>query len=115
MKNVVEFPSHRIVRENLNNEIVELAKEKSTQKFADTIVEDMIGNMIEDLENCGVDIDEPSFIKDFSLTVDSLRAAIYRHFGIDHSLHDFIDKNIKMVNRETGLPLETIEDVLDTE
>jgi hypothetical protein len=115
MKNIVEFPSHRIVRENINAEIIELAKEKSTQKFADTITEDIVGNIIEDLENSGVDVERTEFIKDFSLAADALRAAVYRQFGIDHSLHEFIDKNIKMVNRLTGEPLEIIEDVLDSE
>ena len=47
---VVNFPSHRIVRENLDVEAIKVAKEKSTQKFADTIVEDLIGNILEDLE-----------------------------------------------------------------
>lgn len=101
-ENIVNFPAHRIIRETTNIPLIEVMKEKSTQKFADTITEDMIGNMIEDLENSGIDIDNDLFLKDFSLAVDSLRATIYRQFDIKHHLHEFIDKNVKMINKKTG-------------
>jgi hypothetical protein len=111
-ENVVEFPSHRIVREHAGIQLVEEAREKGLQKFADTITEDMIGNMIEEMENYGIDIDRNEFLKDFSLTADSLRATIYRQFDLSHALHDFIDSNVKMINRQTGKPF--IEEELDT-
>lgn len=114
-ENVVNFPAHRIVREHAGVEAIELAKEKSTQKFADTITEDMIGNMVEDLENSGIDIDNEQFMKDFSLAVDSLRAAIYRHFGLEHHLHDFIDTNIKMVRMKTTVPFSEVFGEVDGE
>ena len=103
MKNVVDFPKSKIVREiPINIEAVEAAKEKGLQNFCDSVVDDMLESMVSDLENYGIDIDDESFMKDFSLTVDSLRATVYRSFGINHNLHDFIDNNIKMMNRKTG-------------
>jgi hypothetical protein len=110
-ENVVEFPSHRIVREHAGIQVIEDAREKSIQKFADTITEDLIGYMAEELENSGIDIERPEFLKDFSLTVDSLRAAIYRQFDIPHNLHAFVDTNVKMVNRSTGQPI--LEEEID--
>lgn len=109
---VVNFPSHRIIRENPDVDIISKAKQKSTIKFADSITEDMIGNMIEDLENSGIDVETKQFIKDFSMVVDCLRATIYRHFELEHHLHDFIDNNVKMISKKTGelIDIEKIDD-----
>lgn len=116
MTKVVEFPKHKIVREApVNIEAVEAAKEKGLQNFADSIVDDMLQGMAESLENYGIDIDTKTFMKDFSLTADSLRASIYRQFGLSHSLHNFIDSNVKMMNRTTGELIVEEEDDDDEE
>lgn len=99
---VVNFPSHRIIREHADVDVIAKAKQKSTLKFADTITEEMVGNMIEDLENSGIDVETKQFIKDFSMVVDCLRATVYRHFELDHHLHEFIDTNVKMISKKTG-------------
>jgi hypothetical protein len=65
--------------------------------------------MLEQIENFGIDTESDNFMKDFSLTVDGLRATVYRSFGIPHHLHDFIDENVKMIYRETGQPVELDE------
>ena len=67
---VVNFPSHRIIREHADVDIIAKAKQKSTLKFADSITEEMTSNMIEDLENSGVDVETKQFVKDFSMVVD---------------------------------------------
>lgn len=103
MKNIVEFPKSKIFREApINIEVIEKAKEKATTNFADQIVDSIIEGMLEQIENCGIDTDTADFMKDFSLSVDGLRATVYRSLGIAHHLHAFIDENVKMINRETG-------------
>jgi hypothetical protein len=110
---VVNFPSHRIIREHADVDVIAKAKHKSTVNFADTIAEDMVGNMIEDLENSGVDVETKQFLKDFSMVVDCLRATIYRHFELEHPLHDFIDTNVKMISRKTGelIDIDNIDEI----
>ena len=105
-ENIVEFPRHRIVRENAGHEYIEQAKEKSKANFAENISDDLIGILLEEIENVGVDTSTDEFMKDFSMTVDSLRATVYRTFGVPHHLHEFIDKNVKMIHRETGEPID---------
>jgi transcriptional regulator NrdR family protein len=112
--NVVEFPSHRIIREASSIPMQEVLRENSMRKMADTITDDLIGNIVEDLENSGIDVDRAEFLKDFSLVADSLRASIYRQFEVEHNLHSFIDTNIKMVSRITGEPVD-INDLLDND
>jgi hypothetical protein len=92
-ENVLKFPSSRIVRENVNVEAIEQAKEKSVQKFADSITDGVIMEVLQTLENCGIDLDKTSFQKDFSLVANALRATTYRNFEIDHPFHVIIDGN----------------------
>ena len=114
-ENVVEFPRHRIVREYAgiteNDQTIVEFKERSRKSYADGISDDLIGALLEEMENVGIDTNQDSFIKDFSMTVDSLRATVYRTFDVEHHLHNFIDKNVKMINRETGEPIELEEEI----
>ena len=47
-----------------------------------------------ELDNYYIKVTEEQFAKDFILVIDALRPAVYRGFGIEHHLHDFIDKNV---------------------
>jgi hypothetical protein len=109
MKNVVEFPKSKIVREiPIENDVIEKTKVKGLQNYADSIIDELVDNLVSDIENSGIDVDGKQFLKDFSFAVDGLRATIYRHFDIAHGLHNFIDENVKVINRETG---ETVLDI----
>ena len=103
MTKIVEFPKNKIVREMpANVELIEQAQQRSLQNHADSIVEELIDNIVESLDQDGIDIDADQFLKDLSLSVDALRAAVYRHFGLKHDLHSFIDENMKAIDRNTG-------------
>jgi transcriptional regulator NrdR family protein len=116
-ENIVEFPRNRIVREFAGSEFLEQVKEKSKQNFAESISDDLVTYLLTEMENIGIDTSTDKFLKDFSMTVDSLRAAVYRSFDVPHHLHDFIDKNVKMINRETGEPIDflTDDEIIDTD
>lgn len=102
MTSIVQFPTNRIVREVAPNiEELEKAKEKSLQRHAETIVEDILLNTLDALENYGVDTETEQFERDFTFASDSLRATIYRTFGIDHALHEFINTNVQIVKAES--------------
>lgn len=101
MTTIVQFPTSRIVREvQPNIEEIEKAKEKSIQKHAETIVEDMILSIMDALENYGLEMESDTFERDFTFAADGLRATIYRTFGIEHPLHSFIDSNVQVVKAE---------------
>ncbi len=97
MSKVVEFPKNKIVREApINVEQIEKAKEKGLINFADSIVDDMIGNIYSELDNYGLDTEGENFDKDFSFAMDGLRACVFRALGIKHHLHEFLDANVTM-------------------
>lgn len=111
MKNILEFPKNKIIREMpADIEVIEKAKEKAINTFADQIVDMTIENILEQFESYGIDTETKHFRKDISLTIDGLRATVYRAFGIPHHLHDFIDNNVKMMNKETGEFIDLDED-----
>lgn len=102
MTTVVKFPTNRIVREVLPNiEEIEKAKEKSIQRHADTIVEDLFLSLLDAIDNYGIETETLDFEKDYAFVVDSIRAAVYRSFNIEHPLHKFIDTNVKVVHAES--------------
>lgn len=94
---VIEFPKHKVVRD-VPEEHLKARQAKADQKLADAIVDDLTGMIITELDNFYVEVADKTFTKDFILVIDSIKAAVYRSFGIDHHLHDFIDKNIKLIN-----------------
>jgi hypothetical protein len=101
MTTIVQFPTNRIVREvQPNIEEIEKAKEKSLQRHAETIVEDLFLNIMDAMENYGIDVETEQFERDFTFSADAIRATVYRTFGIDHGLHDFINTNVQIVKAE---------------
>jgi hypothetical protein len=112
MSKIVEFPKHKIVREIPTDEgVVSEAKIKGRMNYADGIVDDMVDIMLEELENQGIDVENDFFMKDFSMTVDALRATVYRQLDLEHGLHNFIDENVRMIDRKTGKVIEISSDV----
>ena len=112
MTKVLKFPENKIVRQTqVDIKAIEEAKERSLFAFADNIMDDLVENLVSDIESNGIDIEDDSFLKDFSLTVDALRATIYRTFKLPHTLHSFIDENVKVINRETGEIVERFENL----
>ena len=98
--NVFKFPEHKIVREvPVNVEEVEAAKEKGKQNFADDILNDFIDGTLSLLENYGIDTEGIEFEKDFSFTVESIKATIYRSLKLKHHLHEFIEKSVTVVKK----------------
>jgi hypothetical protein len=118
--NVFKFPEHKIVREvPVNVEEVEAAKEKGKQNFADDILSDFIDGTLTLLENYGIDTEGAEFEKDFSFTVESIKATIYRSLKLNHHLHEFIEKSVMVVkkgeaeNSVLELPEETDDIIIE--
>ena len=93
---VIEFPKHKVVRD-IPEEVHIERQAKADQKLADAIVDEVSGIMITELDNYFVGVTDKQFAKDIILVVDALKATVYRSFGIDHHLHEFIDNNVKLI------------------
>ncbi len=106
---VIEFPKHKVVRD-LPGNIMEERQRRADQKMADSIVEELTSIIITELDNYNVNIEDESFTKDLVLTVDALRATVYRQFGFEHHLHPYIEKNIKIISKKDA---EAMEDMTE--
>lgn len=93
---VIEFPKHKVVRD-VPGEVIEERNRRADQKMADSMVDEITGLIITELDNYYVEVETKQFTKDFVLVADALKACIYRSFGLDHHLHDFIDNNVKLI------------------
>ena len=115
-ENVVQFPKSKIVREpSPDDDVVKEFKLKGLFNYADGIVDDIVEIMVTEIENHGVDTDSNVFLRDFSMAADALRATIYRQFDLKHNLHNFIDENVTVINRQTGKIVEDISDLDEEE
>lgn len=93
---VISFPKNKIHRE-IPAEVHIERQAKADQKLADSIVDDITGIIITELDNYYVDVQKKQFSKDLVLVADAIKAAVYRSFGIEHHLHEFIDKNVTLI------------------
>lgn len=102
---IIAFPNEKIIRRPALDHFVEELKEKGKFNFADSLVDELMDSLLENLHSVGVDIESETFIKDFSLSTSILRAAIFRNFGLHHSMHEFIDKFVTVsdVNPESSV------------
>ncbi len=110
---VIEFPKHKVVRD-VPAEVHLARQAKADQKFADAVVDELTGIMITELDNFSVEVASKEFSKDFILVIDALKAAVYRSIGLDHHLHDFIDKNVTLItDGMDGMTKEEIREKID--
>lgn len=112
-KKVLEFPKHKVVRD-VPEEVIEERNRRADQKMADSIVDEIAGHIITELDNYFVEVTDKQFAKDIILVIDALKATVYRSFGIDHHLHSFIDDNVKLIESDiNSLSKEEIKEKIE--
>lgn len=95
---VIDFPFERVVRDNIT------ALGGNRQKIMDTrmnIINQMVdfhaSRLVADLSMEGIDVDASGFDKDFALSIECLRAGIYRTCELDHPLRNAMDEMIAKI------------------
>ena len=104
---VIEFPKHKVVRD-IPGDVIEERNRRADQKMADSIVTELTSIILTELDNYNIDIEDEMFAKDLILTVDALRATVYRQLGFEHHLHPYIEKNIKIISRKDAKAMENM-------
>lgn len=107
---IIAFPNEKIVRRPALDHFVEELKEKGKFNFADSFVDELMDSLLESLHSVGVDIENETFIKDFSLSTSILRATIFRNFGLSHPMHEFIDDFVTISNINPETTVDTDEE-----
>jgi hypothetical protein len=110
MAKLIDFPKSKIVRDvTLPLEELDRLKAKGRQNLADTMVADIATSLHVELENYGVDTSFVPFKRDFIFLMDVLKSTIYRNMKIEHGLHEFIDKTVKIYTK-TDDGMELVDD-----
>lgn len=97
MANIVKFPKERMIRGWSKDErerregLQEDIRRKKIDIFAREYSNDMFLSMIEDFHDVGIEI-PPEFHRDYAFVEDAVYALIYRVYGIEHPLHEQMDK-----------------------
>lgn len=112
VEKVIEFPKHKVVRE-IPKEVREERNRRAEQKTADSIVDEITGMILTELDNYYVEVEKVQFTKDFVLVVDALKACVYRSFGFEHHLHEFVDKNITLIEGAEDMTKEEIKEKIE--
>ena len=93
MDNIVKFPSkvfktkRKIKKPNLD--YLRLAEDMS---FADNLTESLIVQLVHSLNDNGLKVNDPTFIKDLSFVIESIKSSIYRDLDINHEMQPLVDK-----------------------
>jgi hypothetical protein len=110
---VIEFPKHKVVRD-VPEEVIEERNRRADQKMADSIVDEITGFIITELDNYNVEVENKQFTKDFVLVADAIKACVYRSFALDHHLHEFVDNNVKLIEGDvTAMTKEEIKEKIE--
>jgi vacuolar-type H+-ATPase subunit E/Vma4 len=110
---VIEFPKSKVVRDIPQEHLV-ARQAKADLKLADSIVDEITGMMLTELDNYYIEVADKTFNKDLVLVVDALKSAVYRSFGIEHHLQDFVDKNVKVLEGiDADTSKEEIQEKID--
>lgn len=110
---VIEFPKNKVVRDVPDEQLKERSL-RQAEKLADTIVDEIMGIVIAELDNFLIDVEDKKSTKDLVLVIDALRAAVYRSLGLDHHLHAFIDKNVKLIDGASKMTKEELQKYIES-
>lgn len=108
---VIEFPKSKVVRDVPDEQLKERSL-RQAEKLADTIVDEITGLVIAELDNFQIDVEDKKIAKDLVLLVDALRAIVYRSIGLEHHLHSFIDNNVKLIDGVSKMSKEELAEYI---
>ena len=102
--NVLEFPKDRIVRDTMSMPEVLKVKAQGLKNYADSLVTEITDGMLEELNNCGIDITDSTFVRDFCCVSALVRATVYRAFEFEHPCHIWMDSRQYQIEEKDDEP-----------
>ena len=94
MARVLSFPDGAEVPAN-HTVSMESVADHQTKKFADSLADDLVIQMVSSMQQDGLNIGKASGQKTFldvGIFLEALRALIYREFDLTHPFHNITDK-----------------------
>ncbi len=108
-KNVIPFPSNRIVEKSTtgskkkDQKFLDEMHKQQTKEFVETSVDDMSLSLLKSFYNMGIKTDRGEFTKDLAMLVDTMRGLIYRDFNMKHPSQVLSENMVELkVNKDGG-------------
>ena len=108
-KNVIHFPTNRIVEKSTagpkkeDQKFLDQMHKQQTKEFVETSVDDMSLSLLKSFYNMGIKTDRGEFTKDLAMLVDTMRGLIYRDFNMKHQSQVLSEKMVELkINRDGG-------------
>ena len=109
MGKLIKFPAHRVVYNKPNVDLTdEEALNIKQQKFIDQITEGLTLDIIHVLQDNVVDTNNPVFLRDLAIVIESIKALLNRDFDQTHPMHAITDAIAKIHNLPDGRKLTDI-------
>jgi len=108
-KNVIPFPSNRIVEKSTagpkkeDQKFLDEMHKQQTKEFVETSVDNMSLNLLKEFYNMGIKTERGEFTKDLAMLVDTMRGLIYRDFNMKHPSQVLSENMVELkVNKDGG-------------
>lgn len=107
---IIAFPPSKIVR-MVPDESTQHIRSKNRKQNADEMVNMICTDLLYGFADItDIDTNTDDFKRDFSYTMEVLRATVYRAVGVEHPLHAHIDDMVKVAHNMDELN-EILEDL----
>ena len=108
-KNILLFPTDKIVRDNVNvlnqkrnEEFIKKIEQEQTRNFVETLTDDIIINLVKKFYDLAIKTNTTTFTRDLALLTDILRGLIYRDYNVPHPAQIMADKIVLIRNNKDG-------------
>ena len=112
--NIILFP--KVPRRPMSNKAQELDAKRQemirlehNKIFVQAVSEDLTETMLMRLKDEGVNLVDPTFLKDYKLLSESLKSLILRHVHMKHPLQERVDRSITTKGEGNNLYAITID------
>ena len=112
--NIIFFP--KLLKIHMSNKAQELDAKRQemirlehNKIFVQAVSEDLTETMLMRLKDEGVNLVDPTFLKDYKLLSEALKSLIYRHVHMKHPLQERVDRSITTKGEDKNLYAITID------
>ena len=94
---IVLYPLRKVIKPDDN-----LLRLNEDISFADQLTEALIVQLVHSLNDNGLKVNDPIFVKDLSFVIESIKSSIYRDLDIKHEMQPLVDKFMVQEKDEKG-------------
>ena len=100
--NIIKFPKRFKGKRKVVNPDENLLRLNEDISFAEQLTETLIVQLVHSLNDNGLKVNDPIFVKDLSFVIESIKSSNYRDLDIKHEMQPLVDKFMVQEKDEKG-------------